>query len=90
MSATNTILGQGQTTPTQIQKWITSLGPGYAPRYAPDGKFKDPPPDLGEAIVSECQRYPNAIVNHDYVAAQIVHETAAWQSRYARERNSPR
>lgn len=82
------ILGRGTTTPEQIQAWITHLGPNYV-GYAPDKKFKAPPSDLGLAIVQECQRYPEYVINHDRVACQIVKETAAWQSKYARERNNP-
>lgn len=83
------ILGEGQTTAAGIQAWFVSLGPSYAPRYAPDGQYKAPPADLGAAIIAECRRYPQYIVNWDLVAGQILHETAAWQSRYARERNNP-
>lgn len=82
------VMSQGQATAPQIQAWFTDRGPDYV-AYAPDGRYKPPPWDLGVAIVSECHRYAPRIVNHDLVAAQILHETAAWQSRYARERNNP-
>lgn len=82
------VLGTGRTSAAAIQQWFVSLGPNYA-GYAPDRRYKPPPSNLGAAIVAECQRYPNYIVNHDLVAPQILKETAAWQSRYARERNNP-
>lgn len=85
---TTPILGQGTTPAAAIQAWFIDRGPAYA-SYAPDKQYKAPPGDLGMAIVEECRRYPDYVVNHDYVAAQILHETAAWQSKYARERNNP-
>lgn len=83
------IRGKGIASAAAIQAWFESLGPNYAPTYAPDKKYKAPPPGLGLAIVIECQRYPEYSLNWDYVAGQILHETAAWQSKYARERNNP-
>ena len=82
------ILGEGTVSAAAIQAWFVDLGPGYK-GYAPDGKYKAPPANLGAAIVAECRRYAGYIVNHDYVAPQILKETAAWQSKYARERNNP-
>lgn len=82
------ILSRGQATAAQIQAWFIARGPDYA-GYAPNGKYEPPPADLGQAIVDECQRYPEHVVNHDIAAAQILHETAAWQSDYARNRNNP-
>jgi hypothetical protein len=88
-SGNTTIFGQGRASSDTITAWFASRGPSYAPRYAPDGRYQPPAADLGAAIVAECRRYPDRVVNHDLVAAQILHETAAWQSRYARERNNP-
>lgn len=87
-SADTPILGRGTVSAEAIQAWFASLGPAYA-SYAPDGRYQPPPAGLGAAIVAECQRYAGQTVGWDMVAAQIVHETAAWQSRYARERNNP-
>jgi len=90
-SNTAPIIGRGQASAAAIQAWFIALGPGYAPGYAPDKKYKAPPDDLGTAIINECRRYADQgiIVNHDITAGQIVNETAAWQSKYARERNNP-
>ena len=88
-TAETPILGQGTVSAEAIQSYFENRGPEYASNYAPDGRYKVPPPGLGQAIVSECQRYPDHVVNWDMVASQVLHETAAWQSRYARERNNP-
>jgi len=82
------ILSAGSVSAEAIQAYFADRGPDYAPQYAPDGQYKPAPAGLGAAIVAECRRYPEHIVNHDLVAAQIVIETAAWQSGYARERNN--
>lgn len=82
------IFGHGGASAGAIQAWFVDRGPDYK-GYAPDKTYKAPPDDLGQAIVDECRRYIDYVVNHDYVAAQILHETAAWQSKYARERNNP-
>lgn len=88
-SAATPILGNGSVSAEAVQAYFVHRGPGYAPAYAPDKAYKAPPAGLGRAIVDECRRYPQAIVNHDIVAAQVMVETAAWQSKYARERNNP-
>lgn len=88
-SHTTPILGSGSVSAEAIQAYFVHRGPGYAPAYAPDKAYKAPPAGLGRAIVDECRRYPQAIVNHDIVAAQVMVETAAWQSKYARDRNNP-
>jgi len=43
---------------------------------------------MGQIIVEESARYPGTVVNHDLVAAQINHESAACQSRIARDKNN--
>jgi hypothetical protein len=82
------IRGTGTVSAEAIQAWFVARGPAYK-GYAPNGQYEAPPANLGAAIVAECRRYPDQIVNHDLLAAQILHETAAWQSEYARERNNP-
>lgn len=82
------IRGPGTVSAAAIQAWFVSRGPAYK-GFAPNGQYEPPPDNLGAAIVAECRRYPDQIVNHDLLAAQILHETAAWQSEYARERNNP-
>lgn len=88
-SADARIVGQGTTSAEAVQAWIERKARAYAPHFGPQGQYVPPPASLGQAIVDECRRYPQQVVNHDYAAAQIVHETAAWQSVYARERNNP-
>lgn len=88
-SGSTPIIGTGTVSAEAIQAYFVHRGPGYAPGYAPDKTYKAPPPDLGRAIVDECRRYSQAVVNHDLVAAQMMIETAAWQSGYARDRNNP-
>jgi hypothetical protein len=82
------IRGFGTVSAEAIQAWFVSRGPAYK-GFAPDGQYQAPPDGLGQAIVDECRRYPEQPVNHDLLAGQILHETAAWQSEYARERNNP-
>lgn len=84
-SSASPVTGRGGATAAQIDRWFALRGPEYAPSYAPDGTYKAAPP-LGAAIVA----ISNTLgINADLVAAQVLHETAAWQSRYARERNNP-
>lgn len=80
------VLGDGTASAAQIERWFAQRGPGYAARYAPDGQYWPAPAGIGAAIVTEARRLG---INHDLAAAQILHETAAWQSRFARERNNP-
>ena len=88
---TTPIIGSGTVSADAITAWFNQRGPAYAATYAPDKQFKPCPPDLGMAIIVECAGYASMgyRVNHDLAAAQILHETAAWQSKYARERNNP-
>jgi N-acetyl-anhydromuramyl-L-alanine amidase AmpD len=88
-TAQTPILGSGRTSADAIQAWFAERGRLLAPQYAPDKTYQAPPAGLGRAIVDQCRRYETHPVNHDLAAAQILHETAAWQSRYARERNNP-
>ena len=83
------ILGRGTTSAEAVQAWFAAQGRRYAPSYGPGGQYVPPPDGLGRAIVEECQRYAGQTVGWDMVAGQIVHETAGWQSAYARERNNP-
>ncbi|MDQ3539965.1 MAG: N-acetylmuramoyl-L-alanine amidase [Chloroflexota bacterium] len=82
------LTGRGTASAEAVQAFFVAKGPGYK-GYAPNGQYEAPPPGLGRAIVAECQRYPEHVLNSDIVAGQVLHETAAWQSRYARERNNP-
>lgn len=90
-TASAALLSDGRATAAQIQEWFIARGPGFAPEYAPDGQYKPPPDGLGQTIIDECRRYADAgvVVNWDLCSAQILTETAAWQSKYARERNNP-
>ena len=90
-SAQTPILSQGVASPETIQRWFAQRAQDGArvvgrPSPAPI------PPDLGQTIVAVCREAAQACghpINHDLVAAQIAHETAFWQSRYAQERNNP-
>ena len=84
------IIGTGTVSAAEIDGWFAAKGPAYK-GYAPDKTYQPAPADLGASIVAECARYASLgyRVNHDMAAAQILHETAAWQSGYARERNNP-
>jgi len=84
-SANTPILGTGRVSAEAIQAWFISLGPSYA-SYAPDKQYKAPPVGLGAAIVTVCQRWG---INHDLMAAQICHESAAWQSAIVRDKHNP-
>lgn len=83
------ILTTGSATAAQIQAWFVARGKQMAAGFAPGGKYQAPPADLGQIIIEEARRWPAHVVNHDLLAAQISHECAAWQSKYARERNNP-
>lgn len=83
------ILRQGTVSAEALQAWLVAQGKRYAPGYGPSGKYAPIPGGLAAAIIDECNRYAVRQVGWDMVAAQIVHETAGWQSVYARERNNP-
>jgi N-acetylmuramoyl-L-alanine amidase len=88
-SGQTAILGAGTTSPEAVQAFIISRGPQGAVYV--DLPYKPPPPELGRAIVEECQRYASTghTVNWDMCAGQICHETAYYQSSYARDRYNP-
>ncbi len=86
-SGSSRIISTGSVSAESIQSWFISRGPQGAVYV--DLPYQPPPAELGQVIVDECRRYPDKIVNHDLCAAQIAHETAYWQSGYARQRNNP-
>lgn len=83
-SGQETIVGLGTVSAEAIQAWFT-----HAARFRKGAAALPIPPDLGAAIVAEAARYPQYPINHDLAAAQILHETDAWQSEYAQERRNP-
>ncbi|HBY45322.1 MAG TPA: hypothetical protein DEU95_06370 [Chloroflexi bacterium] len=88
-TADTSILGRGTASAEAVQAWFAEQGKRYAPTFGPKGQYVPPPAGLGQAILDECQRYTGMMVNWDMVAGQICHETAGWESVYARERNNP-
>lgn len=86
-TADSPILGNGKATAGQIDAFFAVKGQQLAPNYAPDGTYKPAPAGLGHIIIDMCREWHT--VNHDIVTAQIIKESAAWQSQYARERNNP-
>lgn len=88
-TADSAILSQGSATAPAIDAWFAARGKVIASSYAPDKQYRPAPDHLGALIIAECHRHAPRIVNHDLCAAQIAHECAYWQSRYARERNNP-
>ena len=85
-SADTPILGYGTVTAAGIQQFFIARGKAAAPQFAPDGKYKPPPDDVGQRIVTLANSYG---INHDIMAAQIGHESAWWQSRIVRDKNNP-
>jgi hypothetical protein len=80
------ILGQGTVSAEAIDAWLQSrAADGAAYVRLPQVPI---PADMGRIIIEECARYPQAVVNHDIVAAQIAHESAACQSRIARDKRN--
>jgi len=88
-SGDSPIIGQGAVSAAAVQAWLERQGKRYAPAFAPAGVYVPIPSTLGQVIVTECRRYAEYPVGWEMVAAQIVHETAGWQSVFARERNNP-
>ena len=97
-TAATLIISQGKATAEQIDEFFAVRGKSLAeardpatgePLYSPDGIYRPAPIGLGEAIIAASRRWGSHIVNHDIVAAQILKESAGWQSEYARERNNP-
>jgi hypothetical protein len=85
-SANDPILGKGTVTAAGIQQFFVERGKTAAPQFAPDGKYKAPPADIGEIIRELANQYG---VNADMMAAQIGHESAWWQSAIVRAKNNP-
>lgn len=84
-AATTPITGAGVTNAATIDAWIAVKGQALAAVYAPDGTYRPPPP-LGDSLIAYGQRWG---INWDLAAAQLVKESAGWQSRIAREKNNP-
>lgn len=75
----------GNASAAAIDAWMARKGQQLAPGYAPDKRYKAPPP-VGEAIVRLSREVE---VNSDFVAAQICKESAGWQSAIVRDKNNP-
>ena len=85
-NADSPILGKGTVSAEAIQAWLdSSVEWGARVVGLPEVKI---PSDMGQIIVEESARYPGTVVNHDLVASQINHESAACQSRIARDKNN--
>lgn len=82
-TAASPILGVGKSTAAQIDRFFEIRGRSYA-----GDKYRPAPAGIGQIIRDAARRWQQSI-NHDLLAAQIVHETGAWQSEFARERNNP-
>lgn len=80
------ILGTGTVSAEAINAYFRYKGPQYAPQFAPDKTYKAPPPTIGQDIIAVCRQWG---INWDGMAAQILHESAAWQSRIVRDKNNP-
>lgn len=76
------ILGVGKSSAAQIDRFFEIRGRSYA-----GDKYRSAPAGIGQMIRDAARRWQQSI-NHDLLAAQIVHETGAWQSEFARERNN--
>ncbi len=87
-TADSPICGQGTIAAEAIDAYFITLGRQMAPAYAPDKQYLAPPPGLGAAIIASSQRWTPA-TNSDLVAGQALHESAAWQSYWARIHNNP-
>lgn len=82
--STTSIVGKGVANADAIDRWFAKRGPEYK-GYAPDNAYK-PAPAIGAFIVGFSDM---AGINSDLVAAQCLHESAAWQSAIARDKNNP-
>lgn len=85
-TADTPILGRGTVSAEAIDAWFAAIGPDYARAYAPDRTYRPAPESLGRDIVAVCGAWG---INHDVMAAQIAHESAAWQSAIARDKRNP-
>ncbi len=88
-SGNSPIIGTGQATAAQIDRFFEVKGRQLAPRYAPNRSYEPAPVGLGRMIIDTARHWPDQTVNHDLLASQIVKEAAAWQSEYSRHRNNP-
>jgi len=85
-NAGSAILGNGTVSAEAIQAWLESqMSWGARVVGLPPVAI---PADMGRIIVEESARYPSHVVNHDLVASQINHESAACQSRIARDKRN--
>jgi hypothetical protein len=84
-------IGTGVATPTEILAFFDARGPGLALQYAPDRTYRPVERDLGEIIIEESARYAavGASANHDLIAGDIYHESAAGQSYLYRDKHNP-
>jgi hypothetical protein len=88
---TSNPLGQGVATPAEIMAFFDARGPALALQFAPDRTYKPVERDLAEIIIEESARYAGdgAIANHDMIAGDIYHESAAGQSYLYRDKHNP-
>jgi hypothetical protein len=84
-SGTSELRGQGVASAASIDAWMQRKGQQLAAGYAPDGQYRHPPA-VGEPIVRIAREVG---YNADLIAAQIVKESAGWQSRIVRDKNNP-
>jgi hypothetical protein len=84
-SGSSFIKSAGIATGDQIDRFMADMGRRLAPNFAPDQTFKAPPP-IGASIINLCAQVG---VNADLVTAQIVKESAGWQSAIVRAKNNP-
>ncbi|MCZ7598351.1 MAG: N-acetylmuramoyl-L-alanine amidase [Gammaproteobacteria bacterium] len=83
-SSDSPILGVGTVSAEAIDAWLRAIGPTYVD-YAPDKTYRPAPP-VGQDIIGICRHWG---INWDLMAAQIVKESAAWQSAISRDKNNP-
>jgi len=84
-SESSLIKSAGSATGDQIDRFMADMGRRLAPNFAPDHTYKAPP-SLGATIVRLCAQVG---VNADLVTAQIVKESAGWQSAIVRAKSNP-
>lgn len=68
-------------TPASITAWFAHVA-----KRRHGANARPIPADLGPAIYNQCVRSKRGVTK---IAAQILHETDAWQAEYARVRNNP-
>lgn len=82
------IVSQGQATAAMIDACMAEYGRRLAASFAPDGQYQPPPAGLGAAFLAWCDAW-EPTVNVDLAVGQCIHETAGWQSVWARQFNNP-